>query len=477
MMRRMLGFCSLLAALLAGAADSSFMALRLDAARAGKPEAGKQVLDALGRYPSCFDTVLTGEKPDASLVEALRKLGIEAASIGKSVPVPVGCFDDHAPRSLVGGALLFAAEAHEKPSVLINNGRNCASGKTAPGLCVESMLYLAYGAVGLEYDLAGFAHEPMTWYANTYMSELTLWRPFYQAYVRYNADTQPGGLLPFCGKNVKPEQRSGILRAANALAPVGLPMCPGSPWPVCYILNAEAVESMTAVDIQRVLSGGALLDGGAVARLQARGYGSAMQLTSQTREPKICEVFTDDELNRNRVGYVWQPEAAKEETFALYPSNEAARVIGRYQRGDGSSAEAASVLTETASGGRIAVFGFSGFSPEVSAARRRQLLLAADWVSQGRLPVFVETVSQVLVVPRVTLAGDLRSVVALNVTIDEQPPVTLRLRGCREALETMEWVTPKGKPVALAVRWEGKDALVTLPAIGPWQIGWLRPAE
>jgi hypothetical protein len=27
------------------------------------------------------------------------------------------------------------------------------------------------------------------------------------------------------------------------------------------------------------------------------------------------------------------------------------------------------------------------------------------------------------------------------------------------------------------VRWEAKDALVTLPAIGPWQLGWLRAAE
>jgi hypothetical protein len=41
----------------------------------------------------------------------------------------------------------------------------------------------------------------------------------------------------------------------------------------------------------------------------------------------------------------------------------------------------------------------------------------------------------------------------------------------------MEWVTPKEKPVTLAVRWEGKDALVVLPTITPWQIGWLRPAE
>jgi hypothetical protein len=113
----------------------------------------------------------------------------------------------------------------------------------------------------------------------------------------------------------------------------------------------------------------------------------------------------------------------------------------------------------------------------VSAARRRQLLLAADWVAQNRLPVFVETVSQAVVVPRVSMAGDLRSVTVLNATIDVQPPLTLRLRGCPEGVERMEWMTPKEKPVTLAVRWEAKDALVVLPAVGPWQIGWLRPEQ
>lgn len=475
MMRRVLGICCLLAALQAVATEQSFMALRLGSASTDKPESSKQVLDALGRYPSCFDTVLFGEKEDAPLVDALRKLGINAGTAGNGFPAAAVFSDDHAPRGMVGSALMFAA-ASAQTTVMVSNGRQCASGKSAHGLCVESMLYLAYGATGLEYDLMGYAHEPAAWYANTYMSELTLWRPFYQDYVRYNADTKPGGILPFCGKVGKPDL-SGTLRMADVLAPVGLPMCPGSPWPVCYILNAKAVESMTPVDIQRVLSGGVILDGGAVAKLQSLGYGAAMQMTAQVRAPEVSEVFTDDELNVNRVGYVWQPNASKEETYALYPSNESARVIGRYQTADGKAAEAASVLFETPGGGRIVAFGFSGFGAEVSAARRRQLLLAADWVAHGSLPVFVETVSQVMVVPRVTQAGDLRSVMALNATIDAQQPVTLRLRGCRKGLETMEWVAPKEKPVTLAVRWEGKDVLVVLPAIGPWQLGWLRPAD
>jgi hypothetical protein len=453
---RALAVC-LLAARVAAAADAPFMALHVGKPMADRPESLKQVRAALERYPECFDA-----------------LDLTAAKAGEVSAASTAFCDDHAPRGMLGRAFLFASDA-EHTAALIDNGRHCASGKSAHGLCLEAMLCLAYGAERLSFDLVSYGHEPVAWYANTYWSELTLWRPFYREYVRYNQGTKPGGMLPFCGKNGSPAL-AGTLRPADALAPVGLPMCPGSPWPVCYILNAEAVESMTAVDVQRVLSGGALLDGGAVARLQAGGYGPAMRLSAALRDPGVSELFTDDELNVGRLGYVWQPSAAKESVFALTPSNEAARVIGRYQRADGSVAEAASVLTETASGGRLAVFGFAGFAPDVSAARRLQLLLAADWVSQGRLPVFVETASQAVVVPRVTMAGDLRSVAVLNATIDGQPPLTLRLRGCPEGLETAEWITPKDKPVTLSVRWEEKDVKVTLPALGPWQVGWLRLA-
>lgn len=473
----MVGSCLLVAGgIMAAEKPQPLMILRWNGTVAESHETCVKSIDALERYPACFDALrLYGKPADDQAVAALQKIGFAVDILENRASVASFSSDDHAPRDMIENAFRFVAESPHAVAV-IGNGRQCASGKTAHGLCVESMFYLALGASGLEYDLMGYAHEPSAWYANTYMSELTLWRPFYQAYLRHNAETQSGGVLPFCGKEGQ-ARLSGALRTADALAFAGLPMCPGSSWPVCYILNTEAVDSMSAVDIQRVLSGGALLDGGAVARLQARGYGAAMRLTATPREPMVREVFTDDELNLNRVGYVWQPEASSTNTFALSPSNEAARVIGRYQRLDGSSAEAASVLTETASGGRIAAFGFAGFSSEVSAARRRQLLLAADWVAQGRLPVFVETVSQAVVVPRVTIAGDLRSVTVLNASIDVQQPITLRLRGCPEGLESAEWVTAKESPVTVSLRWEGKDAWVILPAIGPWQIGWLRVAN
>ena len=434
---------ALAAALHAGAEAPPFMTLIVN------DPADKALAAALERYPSCFDAVAA-------------PADMKGKHIFRNLP------DERSPSlGIIMPALSFAQSP--QPVASLGGGEGFASGATAHGLCVKAFLLFAYGAEGLEFDFMRAGHEPPAWYANTYFSELAFWRPFLQSYVRHNQGTRPGGLLPCVGKEADLN-----LTVNLSLAPLGVPLCPGSPYPVGYLLSAEDVASLGDVELQRVLSGGVLLDGGAVAKLQERGYGEKIQLTAKPAQ-YACERFTDDELNVDRVGYAWKRTVPSPATpFALFPATEAARVIGRYETDGGQTAEAASVLIELPSGGRLAAFGFDGFSPCASEARRRQLLLAADWAAQHRLPVFVENAAHTVVIPRVTQAGDLRSVLLLNASIDTQPPVTLRLRGCPDGLTHIEWLTPKDKPVALAVRWEGEDALVVLPALTPWQVGWLR---
>ena len=187
MVRWALGACGLLTAWAAAAGDGPQMALRLDASATGSPEAFQQVSEALARYPSCFDAVLVGGRDGDARIAALNKLGLHAVADAANEAVAGAAADDHDPRALVGGALLFAS-AESKGRVRVLNGQSCASGKTAHGVCVESRLDLAYGAGALDYELVG-THEPASWYANTYFSELALWRPFFQAYAQYNVET------------------------------------------------------------------------------------------------------------------------------------------------------------------------------------------------------------------------------------------------------------------------------------------------
>ena len=95
----------------------------------------------------------------------------------------------------------------------------------------------------------------------------------------------------------------------------------------------------------------------------------------------------------------------------------------------------------------------------------------ADERAGHRLPVVVEAPSIGLVVPRVSPAGALRTVLLLNARIEAQKPLPLRLRSPGTAAAV--WRAFGEKPVTLPLRRDGADALITLPALQPWSAGWL----
>ena len=99
----------------------------------------------------------------------------------------------------------------------------------------------------------------------------------------------------------------------------------------------------------------------------------------------------------------------------------------------------------------------------------------ADERAGHRLPVVVEAPSIGLVVPRVSPDGALRTVLLLNARIEVQKPLPLRLRpGSAGILPAAAvWRAFGEKPVTLSLHRDGADALVTLPALQPWSVGWL----
>ncbi|MBR4172137.1 MAG: hypothetical protein IKR48_10845, partial [Kiritimatiellae bacterium] len=182
----------------------------------------------------------------------------------------------------------------------------------------------------------------------------------------------------------------------------------------------------------------------------------------------------DDELNQGMVNGYHRGGVS----YGLTVESETARIVGRYENWNGEDAGIASILLETAQGARIAAFGCDGFqAAALSRNRIRQLARAADWVTQGTLPALAEDPAQCLVVPRVEKNGDLRSVTVLNTTIDQLQPLTIRMRKTPKELENAQWIALGERPVPLRITRQGNDMLVTLPAIAPWNIGWIRLAE
>lgn len=123
-------------------------------------------------------------------------------------------------------------------------------------------------------------------------------------------------------------------------------------------------------------------------------------------------------------------------------------------------------------GGRTAVV--PSFSADVNNAGRLNLLRIADWLSDGKLPAIMETMAQAAVVPRIDSAQNLRSVMLLNCSISETgfgpaPPARMSAGG-----KTHFRLEKAGQPdEILRPRYEGTDAVVRIPALEGWNVGWL----
>jgi len=381
-----------------------------------------------------------------------------------------GAYSDHNPYTLISKAFSLSRQMGTQPGAELLDRvcpeiEDCPRSftcKTAHGLALESLLDLSMGMNCLSYFIMDPQLESPAWYGSALMSELAADAPLFKDYVRFNEGTLPGGI----------DGDSPV-----SVACIGLPLCPGSPYPCSHLLTESLAKILPDADIHRYLSSGVLLDGQAVAVLQKRGFSDEMGGLTATPAPAGArEAFTDDEMNVGMVN--GKNYGSGSRLYSFTATATTVRVIGRYYLWNGEDKGAASVLIETPQGARIAAFGYDGFNTSfVCGNRIRQLLRAADWTAHETLPVMTESPTQCMLVPRVTQSGELRSVAVLNTVIDRQEPFTLRLRGCPEKLETAQWIAIGERPLDIPISHKGKDAFATLPALAAWNMGWLRLGE
>lgn len=347
-----------------------------------------------------------------------------------------GFYNDHAPRGMVMKGYDMSRQIRrldpdiKEIAAEIEGYRHYASGKSPHGLCVESLLYLSMGATQLSYAIVCSASEPMEWYADNYFKKLQEWRPFYEEYARFNEGTEPGGLDPYISPNqVTRKKRPGetslgwITTGANdpvlSLSFLGIPFCPDGNNPSALILDTEAVNGLTREEAAYLFQHrGILLDAPAWACAQTLGLDTL--LTAIPAPGELTHV-------------------------SCYLSPQ---------------------------GGRTAVV--PSFDASISAMQRLNLLHIADWTASHRMPVIMETMAQAVIVPRVDNKGKIRSVTLLNCSISEQPETQLRLRGC-DSNKNQKFVWKKaGQPdVILHPQYDGNDAIIQIPQLEGWNIGWL----
>lgn len=397
-----------------------------------------------------------------------------------------GFYNDHAPREMLTKGLVVSLQNQRLPGCVDAVTYECENlpgsvmGKSVSGTLTECTLAIAQGCDGLSLTSLQFTHEH-EWHERM-LAAFERRRPFWQRYVAANAGTRNTGVEVFLGarqamRDLSPGEKpfawastayGNLFVGASAL---GLPLCWDSQAP-CALLSAGAARGVEADELDRLLSRGLILEGAALEVLERRGLAGLLGLRYRPPDKKTFNflALSEDGANGEHAGtrlmccrYTF--DSAPGRSFEVLRGS--ARVLGRYLHADGRAAGLEAALVEHAGGGRLAIFGLGVDSAPVSSGRRHQILAAADWVARERLPAVLRTPCQVAVVPRCDAAGELATVLFLNVSLDVTPPLDVSLRGAGSA-GSLAWLRPEEPDLELPA---GNE--VTLPPLEPWGVGLL----
>ena len=388
-----------------------------------------------------------------------------------------GAYCDHAPYGMLNKGLAISMQiadqqGYECLSQIAPEIESCPrtfTCKTSQGHRVESLFYLAMGCDSLSYFIMDPFLETPEWYGKELLAPLAAETPCYKEYIRHNAGTLPAGFAI-----------SAHVDARAFVDQTGLPLL-GVPLAGCGIhrqgtmLSAETAAILPEEELQKIFAQGALVSGEAAMALQKRGLNHLLgNIQVKTADTSFYEAFTKDSLNTSLDVDRYSTLSSGNFAFEV-PSGLETRILGVYCNSKKEEQSAASLLFTSPAGGRVALFGFAGFSPHyVSSNRVRQINLAADWVTGENLPVRAAEPVQLVLVPRVTETGALRSVMVLNPTIGVQCPFELLLRGVPASVEEAEFLIPAAEPVKVTLHHEDDCCRCMLPSLAAWDTGFLK---
>jgi hypothetical protein len=144
--------------------------------------------------------------------------------------------------------------------------------------------------------------------------------------------------------------------------------------------------------------------------------------------------------------------------------------IARYYSHDGRDLGLSAAVAENNLGGRVAVIGYYLWENQVNVGRRTELFQMADYISNGSLPAFIQTICQAVIVPRVESDGSLRSVTIVNACIDRTDVLTVIVRNPSKGVPLL--LRPGEGDMRLFV----ENGKVHIPSMAPWgcaTIAWI----
>jgi hypothetical protein len=216
----------------------------------------------------------------------------------------------------------------------------------------------------------------------------------------------------------------------NELAEIGLPMAYSREGASIVWLTAEACLEFSRDDLLHFLSGGVLLDGPALAKLNELGLSNHTGFAVRgTKQVDTIERLTNDEINGRFGGWHrdCRPSFWPETTYLLEPRNLKSRILSEVIDFTPTSFGPCSGVFENSLGGRVAVLGYYPTRFLQSLAKSSQMKALCRWLSRDRLPAYVDSYSRVALWCRRDAQGR-PALMVLNASIDPVERLVVRVR-------------------------------------------------
>ncbi|MBN2640676.1 MAG: hypothetical protein JXR78_03400 [Victivallales bacterium] len=344
---------------------------------------------------------------------------------------------------------------------------------------LEAAVYQGSGSTGTAFNVLSMYDEPLDDYLPL-IEKLNKCRPFYDLIASTNGRAAPTGVYSgwnrfcFAGKGLdcndwpEPSGEIALTSHANELYSTGLPVSYCFDNAFVTALTGRSVIGMSDQDIIKMLSRGVYMDGDAVERLNARGFGEYIGFSvSNTIDKDAVEILTGHELNsmyagrtRNGRQAFWYKKAFVFESIER--NTEVLSTLSDYTYAD--SGYCTRGIFENKLGGRVCVSGYYPWTQLHYRFMTQPMKKLFAWLSNESLGAYVESYHRVALWDRI-IAGR-HSIFLLNMYMDSAEDFRLAIKSSADRLKIYDMhcncshVDKTGN--------DGCYGIFTLPELRPW---------
>jgi hypothetical protein len=351
----------------------------------------------------------------------------------------------------------------------------------------EVGMAIAVGCTGVALNIMGLTRDPMGEYW-PYLEVLRARRPFFDRAAASFGRSPNLGFFPgftddhSAALNPRDDWFKTPLWGVDfsqftELAEIGLPMAYSPEGASLTVLSKTSVLDLPRPELLKVLSGGVMLDGPALAELHGLGLGEyAGFKVAGIKELDIFETFTDDEINGRFTG--WQrdchPSFFADPAYLIEPIQPEARILAEMVDFEQASFGPCAGAFENSLGGRVAVMGYYPWVMLQTLSKTEQVKSLFRWLSHDRLPAYIASYSKAALWCRTDPAGRL-AMMLVNAVLDPSENLVLH---AQTGGESMVLVRMEGGEELLApIGKDGPYSQYRLPRLQPWEMVLLVSAQ